>query len=128
METLEERTIALQMDCKTVKRKFNGADSLYIGQDEVSDVISNTPELQIESDHNISLKSGLRELETEIIALKSFVWEQFFIIKQVSKVVIYIYLNNHLQVKVRLDFHKKSIPRPIIYNLKQEYIDWTSEL
>ena len=128
METLEERTIALQMDCKTVKRKFNGADSLYIGQDEVSDVISNTPELQIESDHNISLKSGLRELETEIIALKSFICEQFFIIKQVSKVVIYIYLNNHLQVKVRLDFNKKSTPRPIIYNLKQEYIDWTSEL
>ena len=116
------------MDCKIVKRKFNGADSPYIGQDEVSEVNSNTPELQTESDHNISLKSGLRELETEIIALKSFVWEQFFIIKQVSKVVIYIYLNNHLQVKVRLDFNKKSIPRPIIYNLKQEYIDWTSEL
>lgn len=40
------------MDCKIVKRKFNGADSLYIGQDEVSEVISETPELQIESDHN----------------------------------------------------------------------------
>ena len=31
--------------------------------------------------------------------------------KQVNKVVIYIYLNNHLQVKVRWDFNKKSTTR-----------------
>ena len=38
--------------------------------------------------------------------------------KYVSKVVIYIYLNNHLQVKVRWDFNKKSTPRPIYFNKK----------
>ena len=36
----------------------------------------------------------------------------------VNKVVIYIYSNNHLQVKVRWDFNEKSTLRPIYFNKK----------
>ena len=32
--------------------------------------------------------------------------------------MIYIYLNNHLRVKVRWDFNKKSTPSPIYFNNK----------
>ena len=34
----------------------------------------------------------------------------------ISKVVIYIYLNNHLQVKVRWNFNKKSTTRLLSQN------------
>ena len=40
------------------------------------------------------------------------------VLMPVSKVVIYIYLNNHLQVKVRWDFNKKSTPSPIYFKKK----------
>ena len=51
-----------------------------------SEIILSTVESYISFDHNISLKSFLRELETEVMALKSFVLKHFFIIKQSAKI------------------------------------------
>ena len=44
LEALEERIKTLVMEDKIVKRKFDDADSLYISQKEVSEVIQKTPE------------------------------------------------------------------------------------
>ena len=86
-EALEERIKTMEMKGKIVKKKFNDADSFCITQKEGSELILRKPEPYIQSNpdapltlatsnSNQSYKSSLRELEAEIMELKSFVLEQ----------------------------------------------------
>lgn len=65
---------------------FNYADLFYIGLKEILQVITKTPEPHIQPDHIYNLIicpwTGLPELEAELMVLKSFVLEQFFVKKQ----------------------------------------------
>ena len=89
-EALKERIKILEMEGKIVSKMFNNANSFYISQKEVFEVIPRTPEPDLQFNPQASLKlvapypnqtfrSSLRELETEILELKSFVLKQCFI-------------------------------------------------
>ena len=89
-EALKERIKILKMEGKIVSKMFNNANSFYISQKEVFEVIPRTPEPDLQFNPQASLKlvapypnqtfrSSLRELETEILELKSFVLKQCFI-------------------------------------------------
>ena len=77
---------------KTVNRMDNGTDSFYVAESDTHDTMRSTSGRQIQSTVSAPLYSydqtnfyksnELKYLQTEIAALKSFVLEQVFIIKQ----------------------------------------------
>ena len=82
----------LEKEGKIANRMFNGTDSFYVGESDIHDTLPSTPGPQIQSmvltplhyyDETDSNEGNeLKDLLTEMSALKSFVLEQFSIIKQ----------------------------------------------
>ena len=89
---LLERILNLEKEGKIVSRMFNCTDSLYVAKSDIHRTMLSTLDSQIQStvlkplnsyEETDSYESNeLKDLQTEMAALRSFVLEQFSIINK----------------------------------------------
>ena len=87
LDYLSKRIMKLEKEGKIVNKMFNGTDTFYIAESDIHDTMHSTPGPQIQSkvltplhsyDETDSYKSKeLKNLQTEMAALKLFFWSTF---------------------------------------------------
>ena len=134
---MQQLNLQLEEEGNFVNKKFKGADSFFITEakaiadppqspDPFFPVTQDTPLGTPPSDKISNLQTELPELQTKVVAIKSFILEQFLLIKQTQKIVneksISNYENNSELIKSLLNQieylrRENSIKSNIISNL-----------